>query len=172
MSIVEKELIDKCWELSKESFQDEDAFSELKKLGDEIIPKLSNLLIIYIDNYNQSNALREYYSFYRIFSLKGKYLFSLPARLDLPIGEWNYIEDIITRYPDNPNKSCNGGDYYAGYRIWKLTHHRIPHGIWKVAYNHMLNSDFEEQGWEESKLCYSIQEIAEITGNDINIKQI
>lgn len=170
MSIIKKDLIDGLWKLSRESFQDEDAFSELKKLEKDIIQKLSNVIIIYVDNYNQSNDLREYYSFYRIFSLKGKYLFSLPARLDLPVSEWGKIEDIITRSPNNPNKSSNGGDYYSGYRIWKLTHPKVPNEIYKVAYNRMLNSDFQEQGWEEPELCYSVQEITEMTGGSIDIK--
>jgi len=171
MSIIEKSLIDKLWNLSKESFQNDDAFSKMKKIEKEIIPKLSNVIIIYVDNYNQSSDLREYYSFYRVFSLKGNYLFSLPARLDLPVSEWDHIDDIITRNPNNPDKSNNGGDYYAGYRIWKLTHPNINE-IYKVAYNRMLNSDFEEQGWEEPELCFSIQEVAEITGENITITQL
>lgn len=170
--IIEKEVIDKIWELSKESFQNEDAFSEMKKLEKEIIPKLSNVIIIHVDNYNQSNDLREYYSFYRIFSLTGNYLFSLPARLDLPVSEWEHIDDIITREPNNLDKSNNGGDYYSGYRIWKLTHPKVPNEIYKVTYNRMLNSDFQEQGWERPELCNSVQEVAEITGEDIDIKQL
>lgn len=168
--IIKKDLIDKIWKLSRESFQNDVAFSELKTLEKEIIPKISTLIIIYVDNYNQANELREYYSFYRIFSLKGKYLFSLPARLDLPVSEWEKITDIITRVANNPSKSNNGGDYYSGYRIWKLTHPNIPNEIYKVAYSRMLYSDFQEQGWEKPELCYSIQEIAKITGETIDIK--
>lgn len=169
MSIIKKDLIDKIWELSRESFQNDDAFSELKKLEKEIIPKLSNVIIVHIDNYNSDINLREYYSFYRIYSLKGKYLFSLPARLNLPVSEWEKIDDIITREPNDTTKSNNGGDYYSGYRIWKLTHPKVPNEIYQIQYNRMLNSDFEEQGWEEPELCFSVQEIAEITGDNINI---
>ena len=169
MSIIKKDLIDKSWELSRESFQSNDAFSELKKLEKKIIPKLSNVIIIYIDNYNSDINQREYYSFYRILSLKGKYLFSLPARLDLPVSEWEKIDDIITQNPKDPSKSSNGGDYYAGYRIWKLTHPKTLIEIYQVQYNRMLNSDYQEQGWEKPELCFSIQEIAELTGGDISI---
>lgn len=172
MSIIEKDLIEKIWKLSRESFQEEDAFSELKKLEKEIIPKLSNVIIVYIDNYNSDINLREYYSFYRIHSLKGRYLFSLPARLNLPVSEWKKIDDIITGEPNNPTKSNNGGDYYSGYRIWKLTHPKTPNEIYQVAYNRMLSSDFEDQGWEKPDLCFSIQEITEITGETIDITQI
>ena len=169
MSIIKKDLIDKTWKLSRESFQSDDAFSELKKLEKEIIPKLSNVIIIYIDNYSSDINQREYYSFYRILSLKGKYLFSLPARLDLPVSEWEKIDDIITQNPNNPGKSNNGGDYYSGYRIWKLIHPKVPKEIYQIQYNRMLYSDFQEQGWEKPELCFSIQEIAEITGGDISI---
>ena len=169
MSIIKKDLIDKTWRLSRESFQKEAAFSELEKLEKEIIPKLSNVIIVYIDNYNSDINLREYYSFYRIHSLKGRYLFSLPARLNLPVSEWEKVNDIITRYPNDSSKSSNGGDYYSGYRVWKLTHPKTPNEIYQVAYNRMLSSDFQEQGWEEPELCFSIQEIAEITGGDISI---
>jgi len=173
MSIIKKEVIDKTWRLSRESFQKEVAFSELEKLEKEIIPKLSNVIIVYIDNYNSDVNLREYYSFYRIHSLKGRYLFSLPARLNLLASEWKKVNDIITRYPNDSSKSSNGGDYYSGYRVWKLTH-PIPkeNPIFMVQYNRMLNSDFQEQGWEEPELCFSIQEIAEITGETIDITQI
>ncbi len=169
MSIIKKDLIDKLWKLSSESFKSEAAFSELEKMEKEIIPKLSNCLIIYIDNYNSDINQREYYSFYRIHSLKGSYLFSLPARLNLPTSEWEKIDDIITRNPKDPSKSCNGGDYYSGYRIWKLIHPKVSDEIYQIQYNRMLNSDFEEQGWEKPELCFSIQEIAEITGGDIDV---
>jgi hypothetical protein len=168
--VLSKEVVDMAWELSKESFQDKDALDELRELEKEIIPKLSNCIITYVDNYNQDKNLREYYSFYRVLSPKGKYLFSLPARLNLPTAEWKKVDDIITRRPDDPSQSRNGGDYYAGFRIWKLAHKSLE--MYKVQYNRMLKSDFQEQGWAEPEICRSVQEVAEITGKDIDLSNL
>jgi len=168
--ILEKSTIDEAWKLSKESFQEGNAFKKLKVLEKEIIPKLSNCIIYYVDNYNLDKNLREYYSFYRILSPKGEYLFSLPARLNLPTSEGEEVTDIITREPEDSSQSSNGGDYYAGYRVWKITHKKIE--LYKVQYNYMLYSDFQEQGWEEPEICTSLREVAEMTGEDIDLSNL
>jgi hypothetical protein len=163
--VLSKKVIDKSWELSKESFQDQDALDKLRELEKEIIPKLSSCIIMYVDNYNQDRNMREYYSFYRIYSPRGKYLFSLPARLDLPTAEWEKVNDIIVRHPSDSSQSSNGGDYYAGFRVWKLSHKNLE--LYQVQYNRMLYSDFEDQGWEGPEICNSGQEVAELTGGNI-----
>jgi hypothetical protein len=168
--VLSKEVVDMAWKLSKESFQDQDALDELRELEKEIVPQLSNCIITYVDNYNQDRNMREYYSFYRIYSPSGKYLFSLPARLNLPTAEWEKVGDIITHRPDDPSQSRNGGDYYAGYRIWKLSHKNLE--MYKVQYNRMLKSDFQEQGWDEPEVFYSVKDIAEFTGRDIDLSTL
>lgn len=171
--VLKKEIIDKCWQLSKESWKDENALSELKELNKMLVKKLKHFIILYTDSYNQSNDLRDYYSFYRLYNLKGAYLFALPSHgLELPISEWEKIMEIITRYPNDVYKSNSGGDYYSGYRVWRLSWPKSSIPLFKIAFNRMLDSDFEEQGWEEARLYYNIREIAEITGEDIDITQL
>ncbi|MFX0140902.1 MAG: hypothetical protein ACFFDN_45105 [Candidatus Hodarchaeota archaeon] len=160
--------ITNIWELSKESFQKDDACRELEKISLFLNWDLKRDIIIPIEQTNQSNDMNDYYSYYKIFDKKGKYKFSLPfgrfRSLNLRTSEFESLDSIITKYPHS-SKSQNGGDYYSGYRIEKLIHPTIE--MYKVTYSWALFSDFEDQCSEKPELIFSAQELAELDVGDI-----
>lgn len=68
-------------------------------------------------------------------------LYDLPTVLrDREVG-------IVTTFPQDATKSSNGGDYYSGYVVRESKGaHCNPSCKWELLYNHLLFSDFEEQG--------------------------
>ncbi|MFW9879643.1 MAG: hypothetical protein ACFFG0_41740 [Candidatus Thorarchaeota archaeon] len=173
MSIVKNKIIQKIWDLAKKSFIDDLSLAKLRDIEKKLIDKLSNTIIVYIDSYNQSNDLREYYSFYRIYSIKGNYLFSLPGRLNLPESEWEEISQDIIEFPENQYKSRNGGDYHKGYRIYKLSHPN-PKNIemFMSVYSYALFSDYEDQCSDKPEIYFSYQELIDSLGIDINLEEL
>ena len=168
--LIPKEDLDNIWKLSKKSFKDDDALEKLREIERDLIKKLSKCIIIYINSHNQDTNTSEYYSFYRICSQKGTYLFSLPGRLNLPESQWKQIAVEITEPSKNPAMSRNGGDYNSGYRIYKLTHPKCE--LYKVLYSWALMSDFEDQCSDKPEIYNSYQELVESTGINLHIIDI
>jgi len=173
---LNKKLIDKSWELHNKlvsqalSLHEAWENEESKKLSSKILPYVSKCLIILYNDENKSETEELYYSFYRIYSLTGKYLFALPGCLPLPESKWEEMRAIITREPKDPSKSNDGGDYYEGFRIWRLTHPRSSNPIFKVQFSWALYSKFESQCSDEPEVVFGLQKLAEKLG-DINIAQ-
>lgn len=162
--------IKNIWELSKESFQNEDAQRELEKLSLFLNWDLRRSIVIEIaQTSNQSSDMNDYYSYYKILNERGKYLFSLPfgrfQSLNLKPSQFELMDSIIIREPKDCSKSNNGGDYYTGYRVEKLKHPKIE--LYRVQYSWALFSDFEEQCSDKPKLLFNNQELAELNQSNL-----
>ena len=132
---------------------------------ENIIKKLQDNIIVHIDN-NENDS----YNYYDIHDIEGKYLYSLPASIKLPVSEWQFIADITDYYTSTPD-ACEGGNYSSGWRIERLTH---PSNIdlFLVTYNKALYSDYEDKNWGEPTLCESIRGVANLLGKDIKITEL
>lgn len=161
--------IKNLWELSKESFQNEDAQKELEKLSLFLNWDLRKNIVIEIIQTSNKSSENDYYSYYKIFDERGKYQFSLPfgrfQSLRLNTSLFEDLDPIIIKDSSDPSKSRNGGCYYEGYRIEKLKSKILE--IYRVKYSWGLFSDFEEQCSDKPKLIYSIQELIELDQSNL-----
>jgi hypothetical protein len=72
------------------------------------------------------------------------------------IKDIDWVREIVTRMPKEPGKSRNGGDYRAGWGILRVP---VKGGFKFVgAFNTMLGSDFEAEGWGEYKVFDKLPE--------------
>ncbi len=167
---MDKNILDRIWELSTESFDSDKAIDELKRLSLVLNWDLRKCIIIQNVRYNQCSDAQDYYSYYKIYDEKGKYMFALPfgrfQSLKLRESFFEELESIITEVPKETGKHFNGGDYFSGYRVHRLVHKKLE--MYIVRYSWALFSEFEDQCSDEPKIMDTWQEVTELDNSNIN----
>jgi hypothetical protein len=152
-----KSKIDAIWEIA--SKQPDIA----QRLAEKLVKK-SDLIVAVGDCYANNDP----YSYYRIYNSQGEYRFAIPGWLDFEESQFHLVDTIITKPSQDPSKSRNGGEYHEGYRIEKIPNKNI----FRVTFSWALRSDFEDQCSDKPEILYSLQEVAEFTGCDIDLSTL
>jgi hypothetical protein len=157
MKREKKSKIDNVWELAKTP----ETLSLAQKSAEKLIN--NDDLIIFCGDRSENF---DQYSFYRIYNKKGEYKFALPGWIELEETRFESFDTIITKPSSNPAKSRNGGEYHEGFRVEKIPKREI----FRVTFSWALMSDFEDECSEKPVICTSVQEVAEITGENIKLE--
>jgi len=176
-----KDCVEKLWRNTSFSLK------SLKSLLKGLIRKSKAHYFFIVESGNDDFVNYYYFSFIRVYSNEGKYLFSLPLAVgraeeeeeDYDEGSIYDVSEILedlglkkikeeevgilyTRFPENPAKSRNGGDYYQGFVV---TYSNVLGYIIRFYPN--LHSDFEIQGISKPLVFQSFREIISHIENNL-----